>query len=191
MLYQQDDTTPKVTKWTNTLCYTTSTTLTLIHMWSCWSRLKRKTQVHNQLHWWILQHDIRLLSRSKDESSVALQWFIADIAPICKVKELHSDNEGEYLGHSNQKLLLDNNIKHTTTTSYTPYQNGKSEISWRSLLEMLICLITNAQLAICSKTLTISSKPELPTTYKIYSIRAVHKPDMRKIINSDQHALTI
>ena len=70
--------------------------------------------------------------RSKSESSAILQRFIADVAPIGKVTKLHSDNGGEYVGHAFQKVLLDNNIEHTTTTPYIPYQNGKSERSWRS-----------------------------------------------------------
>ena len=126
--------------------------------------------------------------RSKDEASAALQRFIADVAPIGKVKELHSDNGGEYLGHSLQKVLLDNNIKHTTTTPYTPYQNGKSERSWRSLLEMSRCLISDAQLAKSYWPYAVKHSQYLRnrsyqrrTKSTAYELFTNLKPDMRKI----------
>jgi len=84
--------------------------------------------------------------RSKDEATTALKKLIADVAPIGKIKELHSDNGGEYTSNSFQTVLQDNGIKHSTTAPYTPYQNGKSERTWRSLLEMARCLISDASL---------------------------------------------
>ena len=35
--------------------------------------------------------------RSKDEASTALKNLIADVSPIGKIKELHSDNGTEYM----------------------------------------------------------------------------------------------
>ena len=69
--------------------------------------------------------------RTKDEAAQALKNFLADVAPIGRPKEIHSDNGGEYNCQAFQNILLDNSIKHTTTAPYSPYQNGKSERSWR------------------------------------------------------------
>lgn len=82
--------------------------------------------------------------RSKDDASQALKNFLADVAPIGRPLEIHSDNGGEYLSQAFQQVLLDNSIKHTTTAPYSPYQNGKSERTWRSLLEMSRCLLSDA-----------------------------------------------
>ena len=60
--------------------------------------------------------------RSKDETHIALQNFISDVAPIGKIKEIHDDNGGEYTGEQFRKVLRDNGIKQTTTSPYTPYQ---------------------------------------------------------------------
>jgi len=76
--------------------------------------------------------------RTKDEATTALRKFIPDIAPIGKVKE-NSDNRGEYISNTFQTVLWNNGIKHSTTAPYTPYQNGKAEQSWQSLLGMDRC----------------------------------------------------
>lgn len=85
--------------------------------------------------------------RSKDESHAALKQFIADVAPIRHVKEVHSNNGGEYLSKQFCYVLIENRIKQTTTASHTPYQNGTSERSWHSLLDMAHCLLTDANLS--------------------------------------------
>ena len=84
--------------------------------------------------------------RTKDEAYNALKQFIADVAPIGRPKEIHSDNGGEYVSQAFETVLRDNGIKHTLTAPYSPYQNGKSERSWRSLLEMARCLRSDAMI---------------------------------------------
>ena len=83
--------------------------------------------------------------QSKDEASQGLKAFLADVAPFGYPKEIHSDNGTEYV-KTFQQILRDNCIKHTTTAPYSPFQNGKSERNWRSLMEMARCLVTDASL---------------------------------------------
>ena len=85
--------------------------------------------------------------RSKDEASTALKSLIADVSPIGKIKEIHSDNGAEYMSKSFQKILIDNGIKQTSTAPYSPFQNGKSERNWRSLMEMARCLRSDANIS--------------------------------------------
>ena len=67
--------------------------------------------------------------RTKDEAFVALKQLKADVAPIGRVKEIHSDNGGEYISKAFETVLRDNGIMHKMTALYSPYQNGKSERS--------------------------------------------------------------
>ena len=85
--------------------------------------------------------------RSNDEAPTALKNFIADVAPIGRVKEFHSDNALEYLSQAFTQVLLKNGIKQTSTMPYSPFQNGKSERSWRSLMEMARCLRAEANIS--------------------------------------------
>ena len=84
--------------------------------------------------------------RTKDGATDALRQFLADTAPIGSVKELHTDNGGEYISHSFEQILVNNKIRHTTTAPDSSYQNGKSERAWRSLLDTTRCLISDAKL---------------------------------------------
>ena len=43
--------------------------------------------------------------RSKDEASTALKNLTADVSPIGKIKEIHSDNGAEYMSKSFQRFL--------------------------------------------------------------------------------------
>ena len=94
--------------------------------------------------------------RSKDEAHIAFKQFIADVAPIGRITEVHSDNGGEYISQAFKKVLRDNGIKHTLTAPYSPYQNGKAERSWRSLMEMARCLQNDAM---------------IPKSYWMYSVK--------------------
>ena len=49
--------------------------------------------------------------RSKDEAPSALKNFIADVAPIGRVKDFYSDNALEYLSQAFTQVLLNNGIK--------------------------------------------------------------------------------
>ena len=63
---------------------------------------------------------VYLLSQ-KDEAHIALKKYLAEVAPIGSVKEIHTDNGGEYLSQAFQQVLLENQIKHTTTSPYSPF----------------------------------------------------------------------
>ena len=84
--------------------------------------------------------------RTKDEAAQALKNFISDVSPIGRVLEIHSDNGGEYTSQAFRQILCDNSIKQTTTSPYSPFENGKSERSWRSLLDMARCLRDEADI---------------------------------------------
>lgn len=126
--------------------------------------------------------------RSKDEATTAFKQFLSVTAPIGKVKELHTDNGGEYIGKDFQSILIDQGIKHTTTAPYSPYQNGKAERSWRSLMEMARCLLSEANLAkplwpyaVRYAAYLRNRSYQQRTTKTAYELFSNYKPDMRKI----------
>ena len=84
--------------------------------------------------------------RTKDEAFVALKQLIADVAPIGRIKEIHSNDGREYISKAFETVLRDNGIKHTMTAPCSPYLNGKSERSWRSLMEMARYLRSDAMI---------------------------------------------
>ncbi len=51
------------------------------------------------------------------------------------VVTLRSDNGGEYIGKIFESWLLENGIRHETTVTYTPEQNGVAERINRTILE--------------------------------------------------------
>jgi len=53
--------------------------------------------------------------RHKSDATTALKQFIADVASIGNVKEIHTDNGMEYLGQSFEAVLCERGINHTTT----------------------------------------------------------------------------
>ena len=127
-------------------------------------------------------------THTKDEAHNALKHFLSDVSPIGKVKEIHSDNGGEYIGQEFQKVLLDNNIKHTTTAPHSPYQNGKSERSWRSLLDMARCLRQDSNIPKCFWPYTVRHAQYLRnrsyqrrTNMTAYEQFCGNKPDMRHL----------
>jgi len=84
--------------------------------------------------------------RNKVEASQTLKAFLADVAPFGHVSEMHSDNGTKCTSKTFQHILHDKCIKHTSTAPYSPFQNGKSERSWRSLMDMARCLLADALL---------------------------------------------
>jgi transposase InsO family protein len=126
--------------------------------------------------------------RSKDELFLALKDFIGDTKPIGNIMELHTDNGGEYQNSRTQTILREHSIKHTTTAPYSPYQNGKSERTWRSTMEMARRLPTDAELDKTYWTYAIRhtqylrNRSYLRRTGKtLYEMFTDEKPDMRKI----------
>ena len=126
--------------------------------------------------------------RTKDEASTALKSLIADVAPIGKISEIHSDNGAEYMSKSFQKILIDNGIKQTSTAPYSPYQNGKSERNWRSLMEMARCLRSDANIARIFWPFAVRYAQYLRnrsyqrrTKSTAYELFTGHKPDMKHL----------
>ena len=66
--------------------------------------------------------------RTKDEAYIAPKQLIGDVAPIGHIKEIHSDNGGEYISQAFETVLRDNGIKHTMTAPYSPSLNMLYEL---------------------------------------------------------------
>ena len=63
-----------------------------------------------------------------------------------KVKIVLSDNGGEYCSYEFENYLKNNNIIHQTTIARTPEQNGVAERKKRSLVEMMRCMLSDANM---------------------------------------------
>ena len=66
-----------------------------------------------------------------------------------KIKVLRSDGGGEYCSDEFERFLAEHGIKHQTTTSYTPEQNGISERRNRTIFEKGRTLLKHARLPQC------------------------------------------
>ena len=84
--------------------------------------------------------------KHKSDTVEATKQFLADIAPLGKVKCIRSDNGGEFIGQKFKSLLRENKIKHETCAPYSPHQNGTAERAWLSLFNMARCLLLEAKL---------------------------------------------
>ena len=84
--------------------------------------------------------------KNKTDAIGATQQFLADIAPIGKVKCIRSDNGGEFISSKFKSILRENQIKHQTCAPYSPHQNGTAERAWLSLFSMARCLLIDAKL---------------------------------------------
>lgn len=63
-----------------------------------------------------------------------------------RIKNIQSDNGGEYCSREFDKYLEECGIKRRLTTPYTPQQNGVSERKNRTLVEMARCMLLEAKL---------------------------------------------
>lgn len=84
--------------------------------------------------------------RNKNKAVKATMQFLADIAPYGKVKRLRSDNGTEFVSEEYQTLLAQNAIKHERSAPYSPHQNGTAERNWRTIFEMVRCLLIESGL---------------------------------------------
>ena len=64
----------------------------------------------------------------------------------CKIKQLRSDNGGEYTSHEFENYLKSNGIAHQKTIVKNPQQNGVSERMNRSLVEAVRTMLHDSQL---------------------------------------------
>ena len=81
------------------------------------------------------------LLRNKNDSVIALENFLSDIAPFGTVKRLRSDNGTEFTGEEFESVLRRNSIRHEFSAPHSPHQNGTVERSWRTTFETARCLI--------------------------------------------------
>ena len=84
--------------------------------------------------------------KQKSDTLEATEQFLADTAPIGKVKCIRSDNSGKFVGQKCKSFLRQNKIKHETCAPYSPHQNGTAERAWLSLFNMARCLLLEANL---------------------------------------------
>ena len=84
--------------------------------------------------------------KQKSDTLEATEQFLADTAPIGKVKCIRSDNGGEFVGQKYKSFLRQNKIKHETCAPYSPHQNGTAKRAWLSLFTMARCLLLEANL---------------------------------------------
>ena len=59
--------------------------------------------------------------KNKTDAIGTTQQFLADIAPIGKVKCIRSDNGGEFISSKFKSILRENQIKHQTCAPYSPH----------------------------------------------------------------------
>ena len=84
--------------------------------------------------------------RQKRDAVEATEKFLADTASYGKVRRLRSDNGGEFMNYRFKYLLRKRGIKHETSASYSPHQNGTIERTWRTLFNMARYLLLEAKL---------------------------------------------
>jgi hypothetical protein len=88
------------------------------------------------------------LMNNKSDFLEKFKQFNADIANQTKfkIKILHGDNGGEFISNELKQFCLSNGIKQEFTISYTPQQNEVAERSWRTLYNMVRCLLLESKL---------------------------------------------
>ena len=87
--------------------------------------------------------------KQKSEVSEKFRRYIQDIGCLvegAKIKRIRSDNGGEYIAGSFQQLCRENGILQEFTAPYAPQQNGTAERSWRTIMDMVRCMLANARL---------------------------------------------
>ena len=174
---KQNDKLPKDTRHTSKVCKRTPRSCTYRYLWTITPTSHEDykfvinfiDEASNMLFVYFL--------RTKDEAYVALKQLIADIAPISCDTEIHGDNGEEYKSQAFETVLRDNGIKHTMRAPYSPYQNGKSECSRRSLMEMASCMRSDAI---------------IPKSYWVYAVKHVqclHNRSYQRRTNSTAYEL--
>jgi len=84
--------------------------------------------------------------KNKSEVAETFKNFIvkSEVALGLKVKEIQTDNGGEYLESNFQKFLSDRGISHRRSVARRPQQNGKAERMNLTLQNMLRCLLIHS-----------------------------------------------
>lgn len=84
--------------------------------------------------------------KNKSGATEALQKFICDVSSVGKIKTIRSDNGGEYVADTFNKVMRDQGIKHEYTAPHTPQQCGVAERSWRSTFNTARCMLADSGL---------------------------------------------
>ena len=84
--------------------------------------------------------------KNKSGATEALQKFICDVSSVGKIKIIRSDNGGEYVADTFNKVLRDQGIKHEYTAPHTPQQCGVAERSWRTTFNTARCMLADSGL---------------------------------------------
>lgn len=84
--------------------------------------------------------------KHKSDTLKATEKYLADVAPFGNVKRLRTDGGGEFMAKEFRELMVRNRIKHETSASHSPHQNGTAERQWRSLFEMARCMLLDSGL---------------------------------------------
>lgn len=80
-------------------------------------------------------------------ANVFEQWLVAaENSSGCRLKEVRSDNGGEFVGKAFVDVLRLRGIRHEPTAPYTPEQNGKAERLNGSLLGLVCAMLRDSGL---------------------------------------------
>ena len=86
--------------------------------------------------------------RSKCDTHVALQNYLVDINELGTIKKIRTDQGTEFKSNHFEDILLKNNIRHEFSSPYSPHQNSRIERQWRSLFDMVRCLLIDSNVPI-------------------------------------------
>ena len=84
--------------------------------------------------------------KPKSDTAAATERLLADCAPFGCVKRIRKDNDTEFASAEFRFLLVKNQIKMEFSVPYSPHQNSTDERSWRTLFELVRCLLLEAKL---------------------------------------------
>ena len=86
--------------------------------------------------------------KTKDEVPRNLQHFINFVhnQTNLRIKTFRSDNGKDFVNSTAQQILNDAGIKHETSITYTPEQNGRAERANRTLLDKARCMLQESDL---------------------------------------------
>ena len=86
------------------------------------------------------------LLKNRSDTTKATEKFLADTSLFGTVKRFRTDNGTEFTSSDFRSLMARNKIKHEFSAPYSPHQNSTAERSWRTLFEMVKCLLIEAGL---------------------------------------------
>ena len=102
------------------------------------------------------------LLKQKSNTVEATEKYLADCAPYGKIKRLRSDNGTELTSNEFEGLMTSNGIHHEKSALYSPHQSETAERTWRTLFNMVRCLLLEAKL------------PKYLWTYAVLAASCIH-----------------